>query len=182
MTKLASITPRMISDFCRKRIAMVLSPLETESLRQYLTKLLELNILPPRLSSQSAWGDFSAETGVAIPRLRAAHHQLSPVLDAIYRAVYRRSSTLKGRKAKTVIKSEWGKHIVLHPLPKPTASSSNSFAGVDKEAPVEDAPAPLWMEWEDPEAFAEALQLHIQRHGETPMVPTMCGMFLPRTF
>jgi hypothetical protein len=39
----------MISDFCRNRVAIVLSPLETEAMRQYLTKLLKLGISPAML-------------------------------------------------------------------------------------------------------------------------------------
>lgn len=158
----------MISDFCRKRIATVLSPLETESIRQHLTKLLELSILPPRLSAQSAWTDFSVETGVSIPRLKAAHHQLTPILDAISRTVSRQNSALKGKKAKKVIQSGLAELAELTTRPEPAASSSNSLSRFDLEAPLEEGPPPLWMEWKDPEAFAEALRLHLQRYGETP--------------
>lgn len=168
MTKLASITPRMISDFCRKRIATVLSPLETESLRRYLTKLLELNILPAPLSAQSAWNDFSVETGVSISRLKAAHHQLSPILDAVSRTVSHRTPTLKGKKTKAIIRSELAEHVALTTMLKPVVHSPKGFTRADIEAPIEEGPTPLWMEWEDPKAFAEALRLHIQRHGETP--------------
>lgn len=158
----------MISDFCRKRIAPVLSPLETDAMRRYLTKLLELSMLPPRLSTQSAWNNFSVETGVSIPRLRAAHHQLSPVLEAISRTVSSRNSTFKRKKAKTVLENEENKLVARTQLSKPIAFSSSSLAGVDRDKLVEKAPTPLWMEWEDPKAFAEALRLHIQRHGESP--------------
>lgn len=36
-----------------------------------------------------------------------------------------------------------------------------------KPKPIEDKPKALWTEWVDPESFAEALDLHMQRHGDT---------------
>lgn len=36
-----------------------------------------------------------------------------------------------------------------------------------KPRPVIELPEPLWREWEDPPGFAEALDLHMNRHGDT---------------
>ena len=36
-----------------------------------------------------------------------------------------------------------------------------------KPKPIEDKPKALWTEWADPESFAEALDLHMQRHGDS---------------
>ena len=36
-----------------------------------------------------------------------------------------------------------------------------------KPQPIEERPQPLWTEWEDLDDFAEALELHMQRHGDS---------------
>lgn len=36
-----------------------------------------------------------------------------------------------------------------------------------KRTPIEERPQPLWTEWDDPDDFAEALELHMQRHGDS---------------
>ncbi len=36
-----------------------------------------------------------------------------------------------------------------------------------KPKPIEEKPKPLWTEWTDPDDFAEALDLHMQRHGDS---------------
>jgi len=49
---------------------------------------------------------------------------------------------------------------------KPTTAPKPGRRG-RKPRPIEDRPSALWSEWVDPESFAEALDLHMRRHGDT---------------
>jgi hypothetical protein len=164
----------MISDYCRKRVAVVLSPLETEALRQYLIKLLELGVSPPRLMGHDAWTDVSLGSGIPAAHLKAAHYQLGPIFDAVTRSVSRRGVTAKRGKMKPILKGETASsEITSLTLSAPVLvskqenPSSRKTPEVYREIPVKEGPEPLWAEWEEPKTFSEALQLHIDRHGET---------------
>lgn len=52
------------------------------------------------------------------------------------------------------------KNIKLVTAPKPGRRGR-------KPTPIEDRPSALWSKWVDPESFAEALDLHMRRHGDT---------------
>lgn len=49
---------------------------------------------------------------------------------------------------------------------KPVTAAKSGRRG-RKPRPIEDRPSALWSEWVDPESFAEALDLHMRRHGDT---------------
>lgn len=50
--------------------------------------------------------------------------------------------------------------------PKAKRASSKS-RGPYKPRPIVTHPQPLWVEWDDPDDFAAAFDLHVNRHGET---------------
>lgn len=56
-------------------------------------------------------------------------------------------------------------HKAVAPPPK-TPTGPKGRPG-RKPRPVIELPEPLWREWEDPPGFAEALDLHMNRHGDT---------------
>jgi hypothetical protein len=165
----------MISDYCRKRVATVLSPPETEAIRQYLIKLLELGVYLPRLTGHDIWVDVSLETGIAVVHLKTAHDQLAPIFDAVTRSVSRHGAKARRKKVRSAPAD-----AALYSEDAASASKasvsvsrrkdnfSHRAARIYRKTPVEEGPKPLWTEWKDPEAFAQALQLHIDRHGETP--------------
>jgi hypothetical protein len=49
---------------------------------------------------------------------------------------------------------------------KPVTAAKSGRRG-RKPRPIENRPSALWSEWVDPESFAEALDLHMRRHGDT---------------
>jgi hypothetical protein len=156
----------MISDYCRKRVAVILSPLETDAVCQYLTILLDHRILPPSLNVDDTWAEISRATGVSADRLKSGHQELAPVLEALTRSISR-LNTKKRRKAhaatrcsKTVRSRE--NDAVSSRVRKSKPRNQLNTADI-----VEETPTPLWTQWDDPTTLAQALQLHIERHGET---------------
>lgn len=140
----------MISDYCRKRVAIVLSPLEAEAMRQYLTKLLELGISPTRLMGHDAWTDVSLGAGIPVAHLKAAHHQLGSIFDAVTRSVSRRGVTAKRRKTEPAIKGETDSSASMRlALTEPLAvlKREDAFSSKRSEAhrktPVEEGPSPF---------------------------------------
>lgn len=82
-----ALTPRMISDFCRLRVAKVLNDEEREAIGQYLNGLVELMVFPPY---RGRWIDFtevSIAAGVELTKLQSARHDLQPIFDAVSRSV-----------------------------------------------------------------------------------------------
>jgi hypothetical protein len=161
----------MISDYCRKRVAAVLSPRETEAICQYLLKALRRDVLLPSATSK-LWSNISVETGISIAHLSDAKSQLVPILDALTRSLARRSHLDRLKQGIVAGKAARSEAIVVrHKEHAPTVKSrcltKSSHLVCTQSASKEADPAPLWTQWDDPETFAEALRLHIDRHGET---------------
>lgn len=82
-----ALTPRMISDFCRLRLAKVLNDEEREAIGRYLIGLIELTVFPPY---RGRWIDFtevSIAAGVELTKLQSARHDVQPIFDAVSRSV-----------------------------------------------------------------------------------------------
>ena len=156
MPKSASLTPRMISDFCRLRLAKVLEVNEREAIAQYLVDLLELMAFPPYRGKWVEWADVSVASGIDKDRLIAAKHQLQPVFDAVSRAVAMQEVTASPRHRVAGANKEQEK----------PAERSGKKRG-PKPRPIVEFPETLWTEWEDPGTLAEALVLHMRRHGDS---------------
>ena len=155
MPKTASLTPRMISEFCRLRLAKVLEPDERETITRYLVDLLELVAFPPYRGKWVEWAEVAVASGVDKERLNGARHQLQPVFDAVSRAVAMHEITPATRSmpAKTSKVDSPSKAVGRKRGPKPR--------------PIVEFPEPLWTEWEEPVTLSEALVLHMRRHGDS---------------
>src|ERR1700712_3720015 len=81
------LTPRMISDFCSKRIAIFLPPKETERFRIYLTWLLDSSVSPPLVRGAPDWQGVAADADIGPDVLRSLSASIRPVLDAIARSI-----------------------------------------------------------------------------------------------
>jgi hypothetical protein len=158
------ITPRMVTDYCRKRVAVVLSPLETQAMCRYLIKSLKKGIRPPRITI-GAWSRVSAETGISTARLTTAQRELCPIFDAVSRSIpSNRASARKTLPQNTKSRAP----VRQYALPTHARAIPEKLRCFEAFKPA-NAPhaAPLWTEWHEPATFAQALQLHIERHGET---------------
>ncbi|SMQ85921.1 hypothetical protein SAMN06295905_3216 [Devosia lucknowensis] len=158
MPKTRSLTPRMISDFCRLRLKTVLDSDEIEVMTKYLVGLIELMAYPPYRGSKADWVMLADATGIEANKLKAAGPRLQPVLDAVARSI-----AMEG-------------HAVPPPstpiATKPTSTGDNQRSKARSRPgpapkPIIEHPEPLFTEWEDPAGFGDALNLHMRRHGDT---------------
>ena len=174
------ITERMIIEYCRKRVAPHLLPVETEALRRYLVGAVEARTGIPRAKTGYDWKAIGMLVGVEAEHLAGVGRHIAPVLDAIGRSLLSKG---KPRPQRVVAKP------ASTPISRPRRASLSQAAeaflagNVDGGAakaestkrpkrkytkrPIEEFPTPLWTEWDDPATFAEALMLHIRRHGDS---------------
>ena len=167
------ITSRMISEYCRKRIAKTLPPRETESIRQYLIQLLDARVLPPRFGAHVDWSEIALEVDISADVLRSTQKHLAPVFDAVARALSSRSVVGKS-KTRFASRSK-GPSVDEGPS---IPSAPNAHVRVElasprkrrtyKQRPIVEFPEPLWTEWEEPVTFGAALKLQSDRHGDRP--------------
>lgn len=85
----APITERMISDFCRKRVAPHLLPAHTEALRKFLIASVDTGVGVPRYAGKYDWTAMGMLTNVPVEMLVGAGRHIAPLLDAIGRSVAR---------------------------------------------------------------------------------------------
>jgi len=182
-----SLTPRMVADFCRKRLSALLPPKEVGRLQQYMLDLLVSSQRLPMLRGAPDWREISEITGIDHDVLRSMSSSVRPGFDAIERALSRRS--IRRRSRTSLITASERKH-----LPRPAANdrAASRFDNIDpslgvggarKPAPLVTRPAkktrgyrareivefpePRWTSWTDPETFAAALALQMDRHGDS---------------
>jgi hypothetical protein len=168
MTK-AALSPRMISDFCRLRLAKALEESERSAVCRYLTDLLEPLAFPPYRGKWIDWAQVATAAGIETERLHAARHQLQPVFDAVSRAVAMQDVAPSLR---TPPKDIFTVGAPRAPSSRrgPTSSDGDKPTG-RKRGPkakvIIEFPEPLWTEWEEPDTLSDALNLHMKRHGDT---------------
>lgn len=165
----AALTPRMISDFCRLRLAKVLEESERVAVCRYLTDLLELLAFPPYRGRWIDWAQVAIAAGVGKERLQAARHQLQPVFDALSRAIAMQDVAPPLRTPpEDILRAETSKaRSGRRALPLAAGAKPAPRKRGPKPKVIVEFPEPLWTEWEEPETLSEALILHMQRHGDT---------------
>jgi len=151
-----ALTPRMISEYCRLRLAKVLEASEREAITQYLVDLLELMAFPPYRGKWVEWADVAVASGVEKERLIGAKHQLQPVFDAVSRAV-----AMQEASPPPPVKTARG----CKPADRPVIAAGKKRG--PKPKTIVEFPEPLWTEWEEPATLSEALVLHMRRHGDS---------------
>ena len=116
--------------------------------------------------------------GVGRVHLETAARHLEPLLDAVRRSMIGRTPSLAPASEALVVRAP----LVNRPSLSIRAADYLSAPRAVTPVPVVDAPAdtrryrrriveelptPLWTEWQDPDGFADALRLHIKRHGDS---------------
>lgn len=186
--------PRMIDQFLRQRVAEAFPPRELERLRAYFHSLIASNQLPPRSGSRPNWSEIAQGCGIAVEAVERAGGILGPGIDAITRFVGPRATKRKPSRKRGTSRNQKtrptprrhrltsGESKSKRPATpdthdrhtsKPTVSAAapadpalHRKRGV-KPKPIVEFPEPLWIIWEEPEAFKDALKLHMDRHGDT---------------
>jgi hypothetical protein len=181
----APITERMISDFCRKRVAPYLLPVHTEALRKFLIASVDTGVGVPRYAGKYDWTAMGMLTNVPAEMLVGAGRHITPLLDAIGRSVTRapKRAAIKtqttvrpppvrvdARPKRNLDVTDRADRVLAGKLErKPDAVSATPSRPKRQYArrPIVEFPEPLWTEWEDVDGFADALNLHIRRHGDS---------------
>ncbi|CAN7384953.1 hypothetical protein LJR016_002269 [Devosia sp. LjRoot16] len=176
------ITERMISDFCRKRIAPHLPPVHTEALRKFLLSSVDAGVGIPRYAGKYDWTAMGMLTNVPADRLVGAGRHIVPLLDAIGRSIVgkaKRSARHPAPARPTAVKAELAPRRSLDVTdranrvlsgatePKSETAKPTRAKRPYQRRPIVEFPEPLWTEWEDVDGFADALNLHIRRHGDS---------------
>jgi hypothetical protein len=157
MPRTRTLTPKMITEFCRLRLRGVLDEQEEAAVSNYLISLLELMAFPPYRGKWIDWAEVSATAGVDETRLRASRYQLQPIFDALSRNVAREDVTEPVRPPRVGRKTA---------RPKGTVETGRSRRGPAPK-PIVEHPEPFTTEFDDLPVFGDALNMHMRRHGDT---------------
>ena len=164
---------RMLEKFCQQRATTILSPRDAALFQDWLLGLLTARMSPPKAGRDYDWLAISDACGVDHADLKHAARVLSPGLDALTRDV-RQNGGHHPRKAGRV-SSRRAPRATEHLSPAKSADSNpraetpaplRRKPGV-RAKPVVEFPQSNGKPWEDPAAFAEALDLHMRRHGDS---------------
>ena len=180
----APITERMISDFCRKRVAPHLLPVHTEALRKFLIVSVDTGVGVPRYAGKYDWTAMGMLTNVPAEMLLGAGRHITPLLDAIGRSVTR-APRRAAIKTQTTVRpppvkaarpngnlnvTDRADHVLsgkVERKPDAVAATTSRQKRQYTRRPIVEFPKPLWTEWADVDGFADALNLHIRRHGDS---------------
>jgi len=157
------ITRRMVQDYCRARVAPVMPPRDVDSVSRFLRHVLETGCRPPRVGSACHWKQIARGAELGLTDVLATRQYLIPILDAVSR------STDEGPQWQPVnhpvvpaVQGESMAPPVQGTLAKAKLARERNY----RKRPIVACPEPLWTEWQDVDTFAEALDLHIRRHGD----------------
>lgn len=161
MPRQRSLTPKMISDFCRVRLGDQLDPDQLGRIADYLTGLLELLAFPPYRGKWIDWGQVAAASGVEADLLLAHRHRLQPLFDALSRTV-----AIQDRDVCVPAPRE-----PRPSTPKPKATAKQTASEPARRGPrpktIVELPEPISPDWVDVEDFETALVMHMRRHGDS---------------
>lgn len=181
------ITERMVSDYCRKRVAPHLLPVHTETLRKFLIAAVDTGAGIPRYAGKYDWQSMSMITNVPHDMLVAAGRHIVPLLDAISRSVASspkpaavmasmptrtpaaKSDPVTRRSLDVTDRANRVLSGAVEPQPEPVVEAPKVVRPKRRyhRRPIVEFPEPLWTEWDDVDGFADALNLHIKRHGDS---------------
>ena len=183
------LTGQRVALYCQVRLKPFLASEAVEQLSSYLQLCLLQRQFPPYRGSSVDVSLIAESTGLDREALRNAQRDLQPICDAICRSLA--DQPLKEPRRVTARHRNTGKRqtpLVLSAGasrgPADYSSTNTKQRRGPKPRPIEMHPEPLWQDWEDPAAFADALTLHMRRHDETvyslAKAVTTLGPFLDR--
>jgi hypothetical protein len=187
--EISRVFARMISDFCRKRLAPLLPRNEVEKVRFYMLDMLQACERVPRNNKGYDWSEIALATEIAVENLMPARKTIGHGLDALNREINKIAPARKTRRKRgqlpdasapvrsTPTDSLSTKKIRIH-VPRvaltgtaqyqlPNLHSSPAPRAGRRPRPVVEFPEPLSAFEDDPDAFHEALAMQMRRHGDT---------------
>ena len=157
-----------IALYCKARLAAHMSPDDLINLRAYLELCLAKRQFPPYRGHGFDAVLLSEQTGIETRILVTVRPHIQPIYDALCRALADRplggGNALAQKRTRTTKQAR-----SRNPRPKTTSvdASGKPAKRGPKPRPIIAHPEPLWSEWDDPDDFAAALKLHLDRFGET---------------
>lgn len=158
MPRSRSITPRMITDFCRLRLRDVLDDTEIECISTYLIGLLELMVFPPYRGKWIDWAEIAAASRIDESRLRESRHRLQPIFDAVTRNIAMEDMT----RPRGPVRASKGQDDRAM-----SAQGRSSSRRGPAPKPIVEFPESLSTDWEEVADFGGALNMHMRRHGDS---------------
>ncbi|MCS0505144.1 hypothetical protein [Ancylobacter mangrovi] len=164
---------RMLEKFCQQRATTILSPRDAALFQNWLLGLFAARTSPPKAGHDYDWLAISDACSVGHADLKRATRVLSPGLDALTRDV-RQNGGLHPRKVSRVA-SRRAPRVTAHRNPAESADSNRPpetpapprrKPGV-RARPIVEFPESDGKPWDDPATFADALDLHMRRHGDS---------------
>ncbi|MBB3810583.1 hypothetical protein FHS81_002685 [Pseudochelatococcus contaminans] len=153
--------------FCQQRATTVLSPRDTDRFQTYLLGLLAAHIPPPKAGGDYDWITIAGTCGIDHAGLKRATGVLEPGLDALSREVARQggSARIKPKRVATrrtpnIVSSTAPALVDEKPAPPPRRRGPRA-------KPIVAFPEDDGKPWTDPVSFADALDLHMRRHGDS---------------
>ncbi|MFG1433321.1 hypothetical protein V5F69_20020 [Xanthobacter sp. V2C-4] len=164
---------RMLEKFCQQRVSTILSPRDAALFQNWLLRLLAARISPPKAAGDYDWPAISDACGVDHVDIKRAARVLSPGLDALTRDI-RRSGGGRQKKTAPLPSRETYREAMAVATADPedlsfsetTPLRSRRKSGVRAKSIVE-FPESDSKPWVDPLSFADALVLHMRRHGDS---------------
>jgi hypothetical protein len=161
MPRQHSLTPRMITDFCRVRLAGKFSTDQRERISAYLIGLLELMAFPPYRGKWIDWAQVATSTGMVTVDLVENRQHLQPIFDAVSRALamqeggdlFRPPAVSKPARSNPAEPSAGAEPQRARPGPRPKT--------------IVEFPEPITTDWVDVSDFGTALVMHMRRHGDS---------------
>lgn len=179
------VTERMISDYCRKRVAPHLLPVHTEALRKFLIASVDTGVGVPRYAGKYDWTAMVMLTNMPAEMLVEAGRHIIPLLDAICpsvtkapkRAAIKTQTTVRPPPVRVDTRPKRNLDVTdradrvlagkIERKPDAVAATTSRQKRQYTRRLIVEFPEPLWTEWEDVDGFADALNLHIRRHGDS---------------
>lgn len=167
--------PRIITSFCRQRLAGLLPPREVERVEGYLIDCFRRGTMPPGRGGGWAWSEIASACTIDEDHLAAAKDALRPLLTALRKELKRaprrgrRTSIRRARAA--VVRSGRPEDVTSDHVSAVVDRQSPRQVEAKKRGPKPNLrvqfPEPLWLEWDEPDTFSQALDLHMRRHGDS---------------
>ena len=162
----STLNPRMVAEYCDRRLAPVFAPDIVQILQGCLLDYLNRKEYPPYRSGSLDLVTLAELLSLDVGLLRTKRASLQPVFDAVCGAVaeanLRAEPVRRGRMPNARNEANAPR---LHPA-QPDPSIARRWPGRSPK-PIIEFPQPLETTWDDPVGLGAALQLHARRHGET---------------
>ena len=154
----------MLVKFCRQRATTVLSPRDADLFQNWLLDLLAARMPPPLTERDYDWRAIAHASDVDHADLQRVDSGARP--DALRRELARRGHVMVKRSAARRTPPCYVRGTLHRGADQQDAMPRQRGP---RAKPIVEFPESDGRPWTDPPSFADALDLHMRRHGDTAM-------------